>query len=30
MKPALLVVDVQKAFYEISPLTSQSLDHAIE
>jgi nicotinamidase-related amidase len=30
MKPVLLVVDVQKAFFEINPLTSQSLDHAIE
>jgi nicotinamidase-related amidase len=30
MKPALLVVDVQKAFYENNPVTTQSLDHAIE
>jgi nicotinamidase-related amidase len=30
MKPALLVVDVQKAFFDIDPATTQSLDHAIE
>jgi nicotinamidase-related amidase len=30
MKPALLVIDVQKAFFEISPGTSQSLKDAIE
>jgi nicotinamidase-related amidase len=30
MNPALLVVDVQKAFFEIDPVTTQSLDSAIE
>jgi len=30
MKPALLVIDVQKAFFAISPTTAQSLDEAIE
>jgi nicotinamidase-related amidase len=30
MKPALLVIDVQKAFFEINPTTTQSLDQAIE
>jgi nicotinamidase-related amidase len=30
MKPALLVIDVQKAFFKISPTTAQSLDEAIE
>ncbi len=30
MKPALLVIDVQKAFFRISPTTAQSLDEAIE
>jgi len=30
MKPALLVVDVQKAFFEISPATRQSLDVAVD
>lgn len=30
MKPALLVVDVQKRFFEISPFTAQSLEDAIE
>ncbi len=30
MKPALLVIDVQKAFFTISPTTAQSLDQAIE
>ena len=30
MKPALLVVDVQKAFFEISPTAAQSLNDAIE
>ena len=30
MKPALLVVDVQKAFFKISPATAQSLNDAIE
>jgi nicotinamidase-related amidase len=30
MKPALLVVDVQKAFFEFSPVTTQSLKDAIE
>ncbi|MBE0699756.1 MAG: isochorismatase family protein [Anaerolineaceae bacterium] len=30
MKPALLVIDVQKAFFEHNPLTAQSLNQAIE
>jgi nicotinamidase-related amidase len=30
MKPALLVLDVQKEFYQRSPITAQSLDNAIE
>jgi nicotinamidase-related amidase len=30
MKPVLLVVDVQKAFFQIDPTTAQSLDKAIE
>jgi nicotinamidase-related amidase len=30
MKPALLVVDVQKEFFKFSPTTAQSLKHAIE
>lgn len=30
MKPALLVIDVQKAFFDISPQTAQSLKEAIE
>jgi len=30
LKPALLVIDVQKAFYEFGPATAQSLDSAIE
>ena len=30
MKPALLVIDVQKAFFKESPVTAQSLDAAIE
>jgi nicotinamidase-related amidase len=30
MKPALLVIDVQKAFFDIDPATTQSLDNAIE
>ena len=30
MKPALLVIDVQKAFFGIDPATTQSLDGAIE
>jgi nicotinamidase-related amidase len=30
MKPVLLVVDVQKAFFQIDPITTQSLDKAIE
>lgn len=30
MKPALLVIDVQKAFFEISPETARSLHAAIE
>ena len=29
MKPALLVIDVQKAFFEINPVTTQSLNDAI-
>ena len=29
MKAALLVIDVQKAFFEISPATTQSLNDAI-
>ena len=30
MKPALLVVDVQKAFFKSDPITTQSLEKAIE
>ena len=30
MKPVLLVVDVQKAFFKLSPATTQSLNQAIE
>jgi len=30
MKPALLVIDVQKAFFDIDPATTQSLNSAIE
>ena len=30
MKPALLVVDVQKAFFRSDPITAQSLEQAIE
>jgi nicotinamidase-related amidase len=30
MKPALLVIDVQKAFFEHDPVTAQSLNQAIE
>jgi nicotinamidase-related amidase len=30
MKPVLLVVDIQKAFFQIDPTTAQSLDKAIE
>jgi len=30
MKPALLVIDVQKAFFKIDPITTQSLEKAIE
>lgn len=30
MKPALLVIDVQKEFFRTSPITAQSLDNAIE
>ena len=30
MKPALLVVDVQKEFFKLSPATAQSLNDAIE
>jgi nicotinamidase-related amidase len=30
MRPALLVIDVQKEFFKISPATAQSLDSAIE
>ena len=30
MKPALLVIDVQKAFFEGDPTTTQSLEKAIE
>jgi nicotinamidase-related amidase len=30
MKPALLVIDVQKEFFKFSPITAQSLDDAIE
>ena len=30
MKPALLVIDVQKAFFDLDAVTTQSLNHAIE
>ncbi|MBN2005381.1 MAG: cysteine hydrolase [Anaerolineae bacterium] len=30
MKPALLVIDVQQAFFNISPATTESLDDAIQ
>jgi nicotinamidase-related amidase len=30
MKPALLVVDVQKQFFKDDPTTAQSLEHAVE
>lgn len=30
MKPALLVIDVQKAFFGLNPVMTQSLDDAIE
>ncbi len=30
MKPALLVIDVQRAFFDINPTTAQSLNQAIE
>ncbi len=30
MKPALLVIDVQKQFFDINPVTTQSLNDAIE
>lgn len=30
MKPVLLVIDVQKAFYKESPVTAQSLTEAVE
>jgi len=30
VKPALLVIDVQKAFFNIDPATTQSLEKAIE
>jgi len=30
MKPALLVIDVQKKFFKFSPTTAQSLNDAIE
>lgn len=30
MKPALLIIDVQRDFYSISPATAESLDRAIE
>lgn len=30
MKPALLVIDVQKEFFKLSPTTAQSLNDAIE
>lgn len=30
MKPALLIVDVQKAFFRFNPVTAQSLQDAIE
>ena len=30
MKPALLVIDVQKAFFDLDPVMTQSLNHAID
>jgi nicotinamidase-related amidase len=30
MKPALLVIDVQKAFFDLDAFTTQSLEHAVE
>ena len=30
MKPALLVIDIQKAFFQSNPITTQSLENAIE
>ena len=30
MKPALLVIDVQKAFFDLDAVTAQSLEHAVE
>ena len=30
MRPALLVIDIQKAFFDLDPLTTQSLERAIE
>lgn len=30
MKPALLVIDIQKQFFDLSPEITQSLQHAIE
>jgi nicotinamidase-related amidase len=30
MKPALLVIDVQKAFFDLDPATTRSLENAIE
>ena len=30
MKPALLVIDIQEAFFDIDQQTTQSLEHAIE
>jgi len=30
MKPALLVIDVQKAFFGLDPVMTQSLENAIE
>jgi nicotinamidase-related amidase len=30
MKPALLVIDVQRQFFKLGPTTAQSLDNAIE
>ena len=30
MNPALLVIDVQKAFFDLDPTMTQSLNHAIE
>lgn len=30
MKPALLVIDVQKAFFGLDPVMTQSLNHAID